>query len=599
MTRPLGYICLTLICFTAIPAAADQERAATSPPQTEDKAENTSPTPSFSDTFKTVLHNSGSDLDGEDEKDHAAMIAFYNKRQHQPLWTDDQGLTRRAQRVIGEIKNADSWGLNSKAFKLPQIDASGTLPTTTLDALSQAEVQISLAVLKYMRHARGGRIMKPSEMLASHIDRKPKLMKRDVILQDVSEADEPDKYLRSLHNVHQQYHRLRYALLARLNSKKRLRLGRDTTLKAGDRHKMIPRLRARLGLPAVPADQSDDSDLFDEKLAAAVKHFQKTFKISPTDGVIDVKTLAILNNRPSVSIDRLVANMEQWRWMWNNMGDLYVLANVPEFMLHVYKFGDRIHSEKIVAGEIGKQTSIFSRPLRDITFRPMWRVPESIKVNELWPNLRRGGSMFRRYGLKLETKDGKPLNYRKIDWRKEDIRKYEVVQPPGRKSVMGVVKFSFPSQHTIFMHDTPDKYMFKARQRTLSHGCLRVRKPVKLAELLLAEDKGWGPDKIKHLIKSGPNNNQVMIDREIPIHIVYFTTWVDDKGKVHTYRDVYGHEKRIRYALKDNWNKISKGRDHLAPVTPSFSRRNRVARGKKKRTKTPNDYVGAALGQLF
>ena len=250
---------------------------------------------------------------------------------------------------------------------------------------------------------------------------------------------------------------------------------------------------------------------------------------------------------------------------------LHVLANVPEFMLRLVKNGTVIHTERIVVGEIGKQTSIFSRPLKHIVFRPMWRVPESIKVRELWPSLKRGGGLMRQYGLELETKDGQPLDWRTMDWSKEDIRDYEVVQPPGRKSVLGVVKFSFPSQHTIYMHDTPDRWMFNAAQRTLSHGCLRVRNPVRLAELILAEDKGWDAAKIADLIKDGPLNNEVAIDKMIRIHIVYFTAWVDDAGKLSLWKDIYGHEKRVSLALGRQVERDRQGQGPLGAARAASS----------------------------
>ena len=238
----------------------------------------------------------------------------------------------------------------------------------------------------------------------------------------------------------------------------------------------------------------------------------------------------------------------------------------------------------------------------------MWRVPESIKVNELWPNLIRGGGMMRQYGLQLETKDGKPLDWHTIDWTNTDIRNYEVTQPPGPKSVLGHVKFSFPSQHTIYMHDTPDKWMFRAAQRTLSHGCLRVQKPMELAEIILKEDKGWDSAKIAELDRSGPLNNEVPIEKEIPIHLVYFTAWVDDDGKLKTFRDVYGHEKRITQALDGEWDKINKGRDHLAPVEPEFDPAAVAAHAPDQTADLPpsaqknatlGDIIGNALGLSF
>jgi murein L,D-transpeptidase YcbB/YkuD len=307
----------------------------------------------------------------------------------------------------------------------------------------------------------------------------------------------------------------------------------------------------------------------------------------------------------SAAAKRIRANMEMWRWMWLDMGDFYVLNNIPEFMQYVYEDGKIIRSAKIVAGQLDKKSTIFSRPLKYVVLRPMWRVPESIMVNELWPSLIRGGGLMRQYGLQLETKDGRRVDWRKYNWATTDIRDFIVVQPPGPKSVLGHVKFSFPSQHTIFMHDTPDKWMFRPAQRTLSHGCLRVQNPMQLAEMILKEDKGWDADKVAELNRSGPLNNEIEITKEIPIHLVYFTAWVNDDGKLKTFADVYGHEKRVTLALDGQWSKIKKGRDHLAPVEPNFSpsavaakardRDSRTSRSAEKNA-TLNDIIGNAFG---
>ena len=288
-----------------------------------------------------------------------------------------------------------------------------------------------------------------------------------------------------------------------------------------------------------------------------------------------VKALGKSGNLAKLSKEakRLRANMEMWRWMPNDMGTqvgvgkgMYVFNNIPEFMQYVYKDGQVVRSEKIVAGQLDKQSAIFSRPLKFVVLRPQWRVPESIKVNELWPSLKRGGSYMRKFALEVETKDGAKVDWKTIDWSSTDIREYEVVQPSGPKSVLGHVKFSFPSQHTIYMHDTPDKYMFNASRRTLSHGCLRVQNPMELARMILKEDKGWDAEKVAELDKAGPMNNEIAIDKRIPIHLVYFTQWVTDEGKLKSFADVYGHEKRVIQGLDGKWDAIDHGYDHLAPV---------------------------------
>jgi len=285
--------------------------------------------------------------------------------------------------------------------------------------------------------------------------------------------------------------------------------------------------------------------------------------------------------------EHLRANMEMWRWLPDDMGTqtgvpgkgMYVFNNVPEFMQYVYKDGEIVRAERIVVGMLDKQSAIFSRPLKYVVLRPEWHVPDSIKVNELWPGLIKHTRVMSAFGIEVK-KDGERVDWHKVDWANADINAYEFVQPPGPRSVLGHVKFSFPSQHTIYMHDTPDKFMFNSAVRTLSHGCLRVRNPMALAEMILAEDKGWDADKIAELNKSGPLNNEVPLDKRIPIHVAYYTAWVDGDGGLKNFPDIYGHEKRVTQALNGQWDKIDHGKDDQAPVEANFDPRALAARAK-------------------
>jgi murein L,D-transpeptidase YcbB/YkuD len=145
---------------------------------------------------------------------------------------------------------------------------------------------------------------------------------------------------------------------------------------------------------------------------------------------------------------------------------------------------------------------------------------------------------------------------------------------------LGVVKFAFPNKHLVYMHDTPTKSLFDRSTRAFSHGCMRVRNPKRLAEILLNEDKGWDASKVDALIDHGPENNEVHIDRPIPVHVTYFTAWVDDNGETQMAADVYGHEQRIDQALAGKWDQIAKGPDHLAPVKVDPAVRANIARNK-------------------
>jgi len=473
------------------PAATDPalkpapHAGATPDPQTPATAPSAPTAAAPSDPVSAALRDKLATLSPEGSaqeiKEHAVLNDYYNG--HAPLWVGSSGLTPKGAAVVAEIMKAGDWGLEASDFALPKVPDAAMANLSPAE-VADAEVTLSLAILKYARFARGGRIIDPTILLNSNLDRRPQLIDPEVVLAGIAGA-EPDAYLRGVHPKQPQFEKLRQAYLA---------------------------------------------------------------------------------NRGKPLAKRLLANMEEWRWMPDDLGEVHILANIPEFLVYLYKQDKIIHTERIVVGEVGKQTTVFSRNLKTIVFKPMWRVPESIKVRELQPNLLRGGSMFRQYDLELQTKDGQPLDYHSIDWRTADIRNYEVVQPPGRKNVMGVVKFTFPSQHTIFMHDTVDKWMFAQSQRTLSHGCLRLRNPMKMAELVLAEDKGWDAAKVDQTESEGPRNNEIVIDKKIPMHLVYFTAWVSDDGKVRTFGDIYGHEKRITQALEGKWDQIDIGRDHLAPV---------------------------------
>lgn len=557
------------------------------------------PTPA-SDTAGAVLRAIAAlppESSDEDRNERAAIGAFYADRGNEPLFIAETGVTPSTAAAIAEFRNAAAWGLDPAEFALPEMGvAKDGGPQLTPDQRAQAEIAFARMVQLYARYARGGRIIHPGGQLNTNLDRRPQFAKPAEVMSGFAAAEDAAAFLRGLHPRHAQFEKLRQRyLVARGNTRPVAKLAQGADLAPGNSDGQVPALRERLGLTAGTAD----AQRYDDELKTAVVFFQSDRKLSRADGVVDQETRDALNKAEPVEARRLLANMEQWRWMPANLGDLYLIANVPEFMINLYKDGEIIFTERIVAGEIGKQTTIYSRPLRHIVLRPKWRVPESIKVKELWPSLRRGGGLMTQYGLQLETKDGQPLNWRTIDWHKDDIRNYEVTQPPGRRSVLGNVKFSFPSQHTIFMHDTPDKWMFNSAQRTLSHGCLRLRNPMKLVEILLREDKGWDRAKIDELSASGPLNNEVAMDKRIMMHLTYFTVWVGDDGKVKTFSDVYGHEKRIAQALDGKWNQIAKGRDHLAAPQPDFSSKpSRTARSKSKE-QTAGDVIGSALGGLF
>jgi murein L,D-transpeptidase YcbB/YkuD len=448
------------------------------------------------------LAASGSGLSAADREDRAALAKFYTARQ-EAVWVGATGLTAVGAAVVGEIRRADDWGLEPAAFRLPAIPSSGG-PGLSPSARADAEIALSIAILKYARHARGSRA--DPATLSKFLDRKLPLLDPSQVIEAAAKAENPDAFLRFLHPRHPQFEALRQKYL---------------TLKGGQ----------LVALGADPA--ASEADKKSAKLKASA---------APA----------------SPNARKLLVNMEEWRWMPESLGDFFVWVNVPEFTLRVVKNGQVIHTERVVVGKRDTPTPIFSQDMEQLVFHPNWGVPESIKKADVLPSLIRGSTrIFTFYHLKIQ-RGGRDVDPTTVDWSTADIRNFHVYQPPGENNVLGNIKFRFPNKHDVYMHDTPQKQLFNADVRAFSHGCMRVRNPQRLAELLLAEDQGWPAQRVAAAFApGGAQNNQVNLGRKIPVHITYFTAAVGDDGKLKQFPDIYDHESKIALGLE--------GKAHLIP----------------------------------
>jgi len=406
------------------------------------------------------------------DADLAALVAFYNARD-EAIWMTDMGFSSEAQSVIDEIHDADDWGLSAAAFALP--DAGG-LPDSA-DDQAAAEIKLDLAILKYARHARGGRI-DPAKL--KNIDMRPSLRDPKTVLAEIAVAPKPDLYLQSLHPKHEQFERLHQALL---------------------------KARAETETGAKPRN-----------------------------------------------MQKILINMERWRWMPPDLGAMYVWLNIPEYMVYIVKNGKTIYSEKIVVGKPVYATPVFSADLKTIVFNPEWTVPSTIIREDLLPRLRGGGGMFssntsilKQHKLTVRY-GGKQVDPGSIDWNRVNMAAISFHQAPGPTNVLGKVKFLYPNQHSVYMHDTIKRELLTREVRAEGHHCPRVANPGKVAAIILAEDKGMPQSEIDKLLANGYNSG-VSINGRVPVHTTYFTATVDAEGKVRVFNDVYGMDGPTAAAL--------------------------------------------------
>lgn len=409
---------------------------------------------------------------GASADDLAALESFYGERLEPPLWVTDAGFSAKAQALITEIQDAKSWGLDPEAFKLPAADAQ----PASVEEQASSEIKLDLAILKYARHARGGRLT-PSRVNRL-FDQRLSLRKPATVLTEIASAESPDAYIRGLNPKHKQFEQLRQALLRTKDN------------------------------PYEPVNERDTQ--------------------------------------------RLILNMERWRWMPQELGAFHVWNNVPEFNTRVLKNGDVIYVEKTIVGQLKYATPFFSAPMRSVVFHPEWVVPETILREDLQPYLQQPGlfgsntAVLQQHKLSVRYK-GQFINANAVDWPNVNIREYAFVQSPGPHNVLGKFKFNFPNKHAVYMHDTPQRELFVETVRTLSHGCIRVHQPERFAALLLAEDKGWSEQDVHSRLAGG--NSTVKLNRQIPVHLTYFTAVADEGGSVRSHTDVYGLDGPLAQAL--------------------------------------------------
>jgi L,D-transpeptidase YcbB len=449
--------------------------------------------------------------------DRAAMTTFYEERRGPLMWVTETGLSDKGRAVISEVRKADDWGLHSSDFSVPQLPAGNLSP----EIAAETEIKLTLTILKYARYARGGRIGDPSR-ISELLDYTPPVRPPKLVLTDLAATDAPDTYLRSLHPKHEQFEKLRQLLLK---------------LRGSDGSKEDVKL---------PADNKVKWIVYGENLQEGMPHE--------------------LNDQPkpesaSAEIERILINMERWRWLPENLGKLYVWDNVPEALTRVVKDGKIIHSDRIIVGQPTWPTPSFSAEMKLVVFHPTWGVPDGIKVKELSPILRKssGGGLFGLFGGGYSAEsvleayqlrayvNGRIVDANSVDWNSIDIRSVTFQQPPGPKNPLGDVKFMFPNKHDVYMHDTTQKNLFAQAVRAESHGCMRVQNPQELALLLLHHDQGWSQAQISSALDG--EDNHIALKTHIPVYITYFTLKVNDDGSISTFNDIYGHDARMAAAL--------------------------------------------------
>ena len=285
----------------------------------------------------------------------------------------------------------------------------------------------------------------------------------------------------------------------------------------------------------------------------ALNSFQQRMGISLSKKLNKI-TISAMNVPIKERIFQMMVNLERLRWVPELLPNNYLLVNIPEYKLHVFEHASHLFSMRVVVGKSATATTIFNENLTTIVFSPYWNVPQSIIVKELLPKLKKDPYYLNKKNMEV-INNNKVINSSTINWNNYTKGvPFVIREKPGVSNSLGLIKFLFPNNYDIYMHDTPSKSLFEKEERAFSHGCIRLAEPLKLASYLLKNDKDITEAKLLKWMNAGVEK-YVSVKPPMPVYIVYFTSWVNHKGKVNFRNDVYGLDKKLSneiFALHTN-----------------------------------------------
>jgi murein L,D-transpeptidase YcbB/YkuD len=321
------------------------------------------------------------------------------------------------------------------------------------------------------------------------------------------------------------------------------------TLRRGDEGERVTALARRLQVSGDLADGAR-SESFDAALETAVIRFQKRHRLG-ADGIVGKQTLAALNVSAEARVDQIRVNLERMRWVFRDIDEDFVLVNIAGFELWLVRDRQIVWQAIAQVGKTYRQTPVFKSTMKYVVFNPTWTVPPTILKQDVLPKAKKDPDYLRSKNMKVIDRNGNVVPTSSVDWASVSPRSfpYAIRQEPGPQNALGRVKFIFPNEHFVFLHDTPSRHLFDRPDRAFSSGCIRVQHPLRLAELLMEDSEKWSRERIDELIES-EKTQTVFLAQPLSVMLLYWTVDYDpETGEVHFLQDVYGRDRRVLEAL--------------------------------------------------
>ena len=494
------------------------------------------------------------------------VISLYSGGDWQPLWSEGGRPTTIARTVIDLLRDAREHGLRPEDYDVPALqrrfDELSAPGRRGARDVAWFDLALSVGILRHLTDVHTGRVNPKHLAVGINVGRK----KVDLApsIHEALESRRVAELVRDAEPRFVQYRSLKTALahyrtLAADSSLPTLAM--RGVVRPGDSLGSMPMLRRRLiafgDLPAEATAAGADESHYSGEIVAAVARFQERHGLA-VDSVIGPGTLAALNVTPAKRVRQIELALERIRWLPALDAGPFVVVNVPGFTLYAFDSlgpsGAPALTMNVVVGsaDVGRRTPLFERDMEYVVFRPYWVIPPGIQSREVLPAVRRSSTYLVRNDMELYRGSGDtgpalaatPANLARVGRGGIGIR-----QRPGPHNSLGLVKFIFPNDHNVYMHDTPATELFSQARRDFSHGCIRLEDPAGFAVWVLRDSVTWSAERVRDAMDRGPSSRRVNLVRPLPVVIYYATAVVRPTGVPAFYDDIYGHDARLEREL--------------------------------------------------
>ena len=475
--------------------------------------------------------------------DDKILTNFYKSTEYRTVWQSEE----KRKIILAELLKSDEEGLNPEDYKVKTL-FNLEKKSASLDSvdLAKYDVLLTSSLQKYISHLTNG-TLNPRKLYKNWDLKENQIDLNETVAQLLS-TDSLTFKIEQLKPKHIVYQRLKKALklintFPKDNFKNLKIAGKFSP---NDSTPVIIDIKKRLIYWKDLQPTDSVTPVYDKEMALAVKKFQMRHGLAP-DAIIREGTLASLNFSKEQRIQQIIVNLERWKWYPKQMGNEYVIINIPDYKLTLVKDKDTLRTHRVIVGRAKRKSPILSSKLTQVVFNPTWTVPPTILREDVIPAILKNRSYLKQANIKVYDSNGRIVS--PYEWQLSQAKTYRYVQSPGTFNSLGMVKIIFPNRFSVYLHDTNHRDYFDKIDRSLSSGCVRVDNPLELTEYLLNDPLNWNLEKITATLQN-EKTKFVKIKKDVAFHLLYWTAW-SENNKLIFRDDIYNLDANLYSKLRN------------------------------------------------